>query len=118
MSQAKFELFNGQAGQFYFRLKAGNGEIIGASEGYVSRQGAESGIQSVRTNAPYDVRYSIFTGSDNRYYFHLKASNGEIILRSQGYASHSGAVTGKESVKNNAPTAPVVDLTTSSTKVY
>ena len=112
MSNAKFELFNGRDNQYYFRLKAGNGEIIGASEGYTSKQGVNNGIQSVKTNSPYDTRYTIFTGSDNQYYFHLKASNGEIILRSQGYASHSGAASGKDSVKRNAPTAPVVDLTT------
>ncbi len=112
MSSAKFELFNGSDNQYYFRLKAGNGEIIGASEGYRSKQGATNGIVSVKANAPHDFRYTIFTGSDNRYYFNLKAANGEIILRSQGYASHSGAVSGKESVKRNAPTAPVIDLTT------
>ena len=115
MNNAKFELFQGRDNQYYFRLKAGNGEIIGASEGYASKQGALNGIQSVKTNAPHDARYTIFTGSDNRYYFHLKAANGEIILRSQGYVTHSSAVTGKNSVKQNAPTAPTYDLTE---KVY
>lgn len=111
MSRAKFELFTGSDSQYYLRLKAGNGEIIGASEGYASKQGAGNGIQSVKTNAPYDSRYTVFQGKDGRYYFNLKATNGEIILQSQGYSVRSSAEMGKDSVKQNAPTASVDDLT-------
>lgn len=48
----KFEIFKATNGQFYFRLKAGNGEIIAFSEGYVTKQGALNGIASVKANAP------------------------------------------------------------------
>ena len=42
MGNPKFEIFQSEKNkQHYFRLKAGNGEIILASEGYVSKQGAE-----------------------------------------------------------------------------
>lgn len=107
----KFELYKDVAGQFRYRLKAGNGEIIGASEGYVNKQGASNGIESVRTNSQIDGRYSIFTGGDSKHYFNLKAGNGEIILQSQGYATEVGAKTGVASVKTNAPAAKVDDLT-------
>ena len=36
----------------YFNLKAGNGEIIGTSETYSSKAAMETGISSVKTNAP------------------------------------------------------------------
>lgn len=111
MSNGKFEIFKGSNSQFYFRLKAGNGEIIGSSEGYTSKQGAEVGISSVKTNAPYSSRYSVFTGRDNQYYFNLKSGNNEIILKSEGYTSKQSAESGIESVKKNAPTAPIHDLT-------
>ena len=39
-------------GQFYFNLKAGNGEIIGTSEMYTTEAARENGIASVKTNAP------------------------------------------------------------------
>lgn len=39
-------------GQYYFNLKAGNGEIIGTSEMYNSILARENGIESVKTNAP------------------------------------------------------------------
>ncbi len=49
----KFELYEDKAGEYRFRLKAGNGEVIAlASEGYSSRASALKGIESVRKNAP------------------------------------------------------------------
>ena len=47
----KFEVYADKKGEFRFRLKAGNGEIILASEGYVSKDGCKNGIASVRKNA-------------------------------------------------------------------
>lgn len=47
----KFELYEDKAGQYRFRLKARNGQIIAASEGYSSRSACENGIESVRKNA-------------------------------------------------------------------
>ncbi|PZR03573.1 MAG: DUF1508 domain-containing protein [Archangium gephyra] len=48
----KFEIYEDRAGEFRFRLKAGNGEVIATSEGYKSKDSAKNGIESVRTNAP------------------------------------------------------------------
>lgn len=47
----KFELYEDKAGQFRFRLKARNGEIIATSEGYKAKSSCLSGIESVRRNA-------------------------------------------------------------------
>lgn len=48
-----FELYEDRAGEYRFRLKAGNGEVIAlASEGYSSKASALKGIESVRKNAP------------------------------------------------------------------
>ena len=48
----KFEMYTDKAGEFRFRLKATNGEIIAASEGCTAKESCENGIQSVRENAP------------------------------------------------------------------
>lgn len=48
----KFELYNDKKGEFRFRLKARNGEIIATSEGYKTKAACENGIASVRKNAP------------------------------------------------------------------
>ncbi|MBQ8552284.1 MAG: YegP family protein [Clostridia bacterium] len=48
----KFEMYTDKAGEYRFRLKARNGEIIATSEGYTAKAGCENGIESVRKNAP------------------------------------------------------------------
>jgi uncharacterized protein YegP (UPF0339 family) len=49
---AKFEIYKDKKGEFRFRLKAANGEIIATGEGYKNKQGCENGIESVKKNAP------------------------------------------------------------------
>ncbi len=48
----KFEVYADKAGEFRFRLKAKNGEIIATSEGYKSKASCMNGIASVKKNAP------------------------------------------------------------------
>ncbi len=106
-----FELYTDKADEYRFRLKAANGEIILASEGYKQRASAEGGIASVRANAPDDERYERKETKNGGHMFNLKAKNGEIIGTSEVYTSTSGRDNGIESVKNNAPEAALKDLT-------
>ena len=46
-----FELYTDKSGEYRFRLKSGNGEVIAISEGYSSKASALNGIDSVRRNA-------------------------------------------------------------------
>ena len=48
----KFEIYTDKAGEFRFRLKASNGQIIAVSEGYKAMAGCKNGIESVKKNAP------------------------------------------------------------------
>ncbi len=47
----KFEVYADKGGEFRFRLKATNGQIIAVSEGYTSKSSCLNGIESVRKNA-------------------------------------------------------------------
>lgn len=47
----KFEVYTDKAGEFRFRLKASNGQIIAVSEGYKAMAGCMNGIESVKKNA-------------------------------------------------------------------
>ncbi len=47
----KFEMYEDNAGEFRFRLKATNGEVIAVSEGYKAKAGCKNGIESVVKNA-------------------------------------------------------------------
>ena len=48
----KFELYTDKSGEFRFRLKAKNGEVIAVSEGYKAKASCLNGIESVKKNAP------------------------------------------------------------------
>ena len=48
----KFEVYLDKAGEFRFRLKARNGEIVATSEGYKAKASCLNGIESVKKNAP------------------------------------------------------------------
>jgi uncharacterized protein YegP (UPF0339 family) len=52
MPRAKFEIYKDAAGEYRFRLRAPNGEIIAASEGYTQKSSCKNGIASVKENAP------------------------------------------------------------------
>ncbi|MCQ2530418.1 MAG: YegP family protein [Lachnospiraceae bacterium] len=47
----KFEIYKDKAGEFRFRLKASNGQIIAVSEGYKTLQKCKNGIASVKKNS-------------------------------------------------------------------
>ena len=107
----KFELYQDKAGEYRFRLKAGNGEIILVSEGYKQKASAENGIESVRKNSPTDERYERKDTSSGKPMFNLKATNGQVIGTSEAYSSASARDNGIESVKKNAPDAKLDDQT-------
>lgn len=52
VTNPKFELFLDKGGEYRFRLKARNGEVIAVSEGYTAKASCLGGIESVRKNAP------------------------------------------------------------------
>ena len=48
----KFELYEDKSGEYRFRLKAGNGEVIAtSSESYKTKASALNGIDSIKRNA-------------------------------------------------------------------
>ena len=109
---------------FTFRLKAGNGEIIGTSEVYKALASCKNGIASVAKNAPIaavedqtkegfekakNPKFEIYTDKAGETRFRLKAANGETILASEGYSSMSGCKNGIESVRKNADSEAVIE---------
>lgn len=107
---AKFEVYPDKSGDFRFRLKAGNGEIILTGEAYSSKAACMNGVESVKKNAPDDGRYEKKDTAAGKFMFNLKAANHQVIGTSQSYKSASGRDNGVESVKKNAPDAAVVEL--------
>jgi uncharacterized protein YegP (UPF0339 family) len=105
-----FEISKASDGRFMFNLKAANHETILTSQLYESKEGAEQGISSVKTNATLKESFEELTGADDRPYFVLHAANKKIIGRSEMYSSREAMRKGIESVMKNAPDAEIKDL--------
>ena len=106
-----------------FDLKAGNGEVIATSEVYASEAACKNGVESVKKNAPVAAvenqtvegyaaekhpKFEVYTDKAGEFRFRLKATNGQVIAVSEGYKAEASCLNGIESVKKNAPEAPVV----------
>ena len=106
---------------FRFNLKAGNGEVIAVSEVYKSEASCRKGIASVQKNCVAHVedqtvegfeklkhpKFEVYQDKAGEYRFRLKASNGEIIATGEGYKAKAGVLNGIESIRKNAPEAPI-----------
>ena len=104
-----------------FDLKATNGQVIATSEVYSAEKSCLNGIESVRNNCVGEIedqtvegyatvkhpKFEMYQDKAGEYRFRLKARNGEIIATSEGYKTKDSCINGIESVKKNAPDAPV-----------
>jgi len=138
VTEGVFEVIYDAEGKFRFHLKAANGQIIAVSQSYGTRESALKGIASIKKNAPIaktadfttggtmpesthragivqDTVFEIQFNAPDRFRFHLKAANGQIIAVSQSYLSKQSAEKGIASVKKNAPIAKIIDQTTALT---
>jgi uncharacterized protein len=56
-------------------------------------------------------KFVLKKGSTGKFHFNLQAANGQVIATSEAYESKESAINGIESVKRNAPDAPIEDRT-------
>ncbi len=94
---------------FYFNLKAANGQVVLTSQGYTTKAAAMGGIGSVKKSAKADTRFERKTSKSAEPFFTLIAENKEIIGKSEMYASSASMEKGINSVKKNAPGAAIDD---------
>ena len=107
----KFVISKRKNGEFQFNLKASNGQVILASEGYTTKAACKNGIESVMKNGTEDKRFDRKKSKNGKWYFNLKAGNGQIIGTSEMYESEKAMENGIASVGKNAPGAKVEDET-------
>lgn len=111
MRNPKFQVFKGKSGEFYFRLKARNGQTVLASEGYESLGSAINGIRSVKSHAGNGARYERKEAKNGQFFFTLRAGNNEVIGSSEMYKARQSRDNGIDVVGRIAPSAPIEDLT-------
>ena len=104
---ATFQIFQ-SSGQYWYHLRADNGEIIQSGEGYTAKASCEDGIQSVKANCQPQSFEPYFNAG--QYGFNHVAANGEIIGRSEKYTTAQARDHGLQVVLRDAPSARVEDL--------
>ena len=107
---AKFEIKIASHNQYYFVLKAPNGEIILTSEFYKYKHGALKGIESVKVNSINKLNYENRISTSDQRYFVLKALNNKIIGISELYSSIQNMEKGIRSVTKFAKIAKIVHI--------
>src|SRR4029453_16106931 len=96
-----FDVNKSKADDFYFVLKAGNGEAVLTSEMYKSKDSANLGIASVQAHSGAGAQYQRGKAADGRFHFSLKAANHQLIGSSQLYATEGSRDAGIKSVQEN-----------------
>ncbi|NBD96338.1 MAG: DUF1508 domain-containing protein [Gammaproteobacteria bacterium] len=107
----KFEVYKDKAGEYRFRLKAGNGQNVLASEGYSKKASCLNGVESVKKNSTDEKRFQVNTTPSGKFRFNLTATNGQVIGSSQSYDSESSCRNGIGAVARAADGAAVDDQT-------
>ena len=106
---------------YKFDLKATNGQVIATSEVYTTEAACIKGTESVAkcaavanfadlTAGEQEVthpKFELYQDKADQFRFRLKARNGEIIATSEAYATKAACENGIESVRKNAPEAPI-----------
>lgn len=109
INMGKYVISIAKNGEYYFNLKATNGQTILTSEMYSSKAACTNGIESVMKNCDDDNKYDRKLSTNNKPYFNLKAANGQVIGTSEMYESEAGMETGIASVKKNGPSTMIVE---------
>ncbi|MFB6269377.1 MAG: YegP family protein [Halobacterium sp.] len=116
VSEADFDVYEDDAGDYRWRLRAANGNIIADSgEGYSSRSGAEDAAERVTEYAPdadaLDVGFAafeVYEDAGGEWRWRLRHRNGNVIADGgEGYSERNKVHDRIESVKRNAAGAPV-----------
>jgi uncharacterized protein YegP (UPF0339 family) len=104
-----FVIKKSEKGEHFFILKSDDLHILLTSQVYSSKSDCLNGIEAVRHNCSDYTRYEHIKSDDNKYYFILKTSAGQLIGQSEKYETNAGLDNGIESVKKNGSTTKVVE---------
>ncbi len=109
-----------------FDLLASNGQVIATSEVYTTMSACKNGIASVQRNSVVanledqtvegfstekNPKFEVYKDKAGKFRFRLKATNGEIIAVGEDYEAKASCLNGVESIRKNAPEAPIEDKT-------
>ncbi len=94
---------------FSFVFVDDNGDIVIKSESYKQKTSAKNGIESVKKNSQVDKNYIEKKSKNGKFFFNIKALNGQIVGTSSFYASEAEMKSAMANFKKNAKKAKVVE---------
>jgi len=112
-SRLKFEVYKDKAGEFRWRLKAGNGEVLATGgQGYKAKADAKRGVESVqKASTNPKANFELYEDAKKLHRWRLKATNGQVIASSsQGYKAKADAEKAIANIKANAGKAEVTEI--------
>jgi uncharacterized protein len=90
-SPGHIDLYQSSDAQWRFRVVSGNGRTLLSSEAYVSKAGAQNGIDAVLENGVDPAMYQVNQTAAGSFNLRLRAGNYETIASTQGYSTKSNA---------------------------
>jgi|SRR5690554_158398 len=106
---SKYQIKKTINNQYRWVLKATNGETLITSETYTTKQNCLNGIASSKVSVS-DKNFERKSSISGQPYFNQVANNYQVLGTSEMYSSIAARDNGIESVKRNAPTATIEDL--------
>ena len=108
----KFEVYPDKAGEFRWRLKAGNGETLATGgQGYKAKADAKRGVELVqKSGTDPKLTYEVYEDAKKEQRWRLKAANGQVVAASsEGYKAEADAQKAVALIKAGAAKAEVTD---------
>ena len=109
----KFEIYQDNAKEYRWRLKAANGAILATSgQGYKAKADCKNGVERIKKDAADKLKFEVYQDNKMEYRWRVKASNGQTIgSSSEGYKAKADCEKAVDSIKAGAAKAEVEDKT-------
>lgn len=112
VKELKFEVYPDKAGEFRWRLKAGNGETLATGgQRYKAKADAKASVELVqKSGTDAKMKYEVYEDAKKEQRWRLKAANGQVVAASsEGYKAKSDAEKAVALIKAGAAKAAVAD---------
>jgi uncharacterized protein YegP (UPF0339 family) len=108
-----FEMYQDNAKQYRWRLKAANGATLATSgQGYRAKADCKTGVERIKKDAADKLKFEVYEDTKKEFRWRVKAPNGQTIgSSSEGYKAKADAEKAIEAVKTGAAKAEVEDKT-------
>jgi uncharacterized protein YegP (UPF0339 family) len=109
----KFEVYQDNATEYRWRLKAANGAILATSgQGYKAKADCKHGVERIQHDAKTKLKFETYQDAKGEYRWRLIATNGQTIgSSSEGYKAKADCEHAIDLVKAGAAKAEVEDMT-------